>query len=251
MEGPLGQVGYRSGVAVGDADLSYTSSGERGSALVTEVNWAGSIEGTLSARVHNPDDVFIEIQNRHARPIYLTGWRVVVQSSPNRDRLPDDWAFRTDATTTFVLAAPLNGQPIAPSGYALIAARLDGAYTDVDYHVPNLRLPAGSFKIELYDADERVIDGIGDLHKEVFAGAWDGVTARSMERSQLLFGNRGERDASWHSYSLNNFEGGDGDGLHTELRVRVREDYRALTFATPGMPNSPDYAGSISAGDLE
>ncbi len=228
---PRQRIGYRSGVDSDDAALAYTSNGERGSCAITEVHFAGSVEGTLDARVHYEDDVFIEIQNRHPRPIWLTGWRIVVESSQNIDRMPDDWAFHVDASRSYVLPAPRSGLPIPSGGYVVI--------------------PSGGFAMELFDIDDRVIDGIGDTHKLVFAGGFDGVTARSMERTQLLFGNRGERDASWHAYSLNDFDGLGADSLHVVLRAGVHPDFATLTFATPGAPNSPDYAGNVSSGELE
>jgi hypothetical protein len=248
---PRQRIGYRSGVDSDDAALAYTSNGERGSCAITEVHFAGSVEGTLDARVHYEDDVFIEIQNRHPRPIWLTGWRIVVESSQNIDRMPDDWAFHVDASRSYVLPAPRSGLPIPSGGYAVISARDDLAFRDADYVVPGLVIPSGGFAMELFDIDDRVIDGIGDTHKLVFAGGFDGVTARSMERTQLLFGNRGERDASWHAYSLNDFDGLGADSLHVVLRAGVHPDFATLTFATPGAPNSPDYAGNVSSGELE
>ena len=246
--GPQYTTGYRSGVEVGNTAFDYTSSGERGSMWVTEVNWAGSVEGALNARVHHPDDIFIEIQNRHPRDMWLTRWIVVVKTSSNLDRLPNDYLFRNDATRAWVLPAPRSGRPLAPNAYAVIAARDDGAFASADYIVPGFTLPQGPFEIELYDPDERIIDAVGDVHKELFAGAWDQVTARSMERSQVLFGNLGGRDASWHSYSLNDFDQGSLGQQHAELRANVAEGWRTLTFATPGLPNSPDYSGSVSSG---
>ena len=245
-------VGYRTGVRVTDSEgsASYTSSGERGNVMISEVNWAGSVEGPLEASVHYGDDLFIEVQNKHPRPIWLTGWRITVHSSPNRDRLPDDYLFRTDATKTYILPAPRSGKPLQPNEYALIAVRADGAFPTADYIVPDLKFPEGSFAIDLFDIDERIIEGMGDIHKERFAGSWDLVTARSMERSQSLFGNSGSVDGSWHSYSGNDFDLAPATGprLHDALRVNVAEAYRPLTFATPGLPNSPDYAGIISSG---
>lgn len=246
--GPDYSVGYRDGSRVGDPAFDYTSSGERGSAVITEVMWAGSVEGDLSARIHHPDDIFIEIQNRHPRPIFLTGWRLIVRSSPNRDRMPDNYAWRTEATRTIVLPAPRSGLPVPPNGYAVVAVRTDGAFFEADYVAPDLVLPDGSFEITLTDPDERLVDGVGDIHKERFAGAWDQVVARSMERTQLLFGNRGNSDVSWHSYSLNDFDGTADDSLHMTQRAGVAPQYQTLTFATPGRANSPDYSGNVSSG---
>ena len=42
-----------------------------------------------------------------------------------------------------------------------------------------------------------------------------------------------------------------GKSVIFDLRSRIRADWRALTFATPGRPNSPDYSGYISSGSFE
>ena len=89
--------------------------------------------------------------------------------------------------------------------------------------------------IDLKDLDERLIDHVGDPRKP-FAGAYDAVTARSMERIQLIFNNRGNRDSAWHTYSLNDFDGGRRAEWHQRLRSRIHPDFNARTFATPGMP---------------
>ena len=71
------------------------------------------------------------------------------------------------------------------------------------------------------------------------------------ERIQLIFNNRGNRDSAWHSYSLNDFDDGKRAEFHVQLRERVAEGFKQRTFATPGMPNSPDYSGNISTGTFE
>ena len=78
-----------------------------------------------------------------------------------------------------------------------------------------------SFEVTLRDLDERLIDHIGDDRKPPFAGSWDGVTSRSMERIQLIFNNRGDRDAAWHSYSLNDFDEDDRGAFHQRLRNQI------------------------------
>ena len=138
----------------------------------------------------------------------------------------------------------------------VIAAKRDGAYADVaDYFIEDLRIPDGPFEIVIKDLDERLIDHVGDDRKPPFAGAWDGYVARSMERIQLIFNNRGNRESAWHSYSLNGFDAEspelDRGAFHRELRVGIRDDYKARTFATPGQPNSPDYSGNTSTGSFE
>ena len=54
--------GYRSGTA----NDGYTSNGERGNIGITEV--FGPVQCV------NPTDVFVELQNKHPRPVYLKGW---------------------------------------------------------------------------------------------------------------------------------------------------------------------------------
>ena len=56
-----------------------------GNMQVTEVGWAGSVS---DEGVWDPDDVFIEFQNKHPRPINLSGWRPEssrgIKSAPTR-----------------------------------------------------------------------------------------------------------------------------------------------------------------------
>jgi len=243
------QVGYRDGTSTYD----YTSSGERGNVQVSEVFWAGSVEGTMSARVHDPGDVFIELQNKHPRPMYFTGWIITIVAGDNLDTYGPYRGTRERFSRSYVLPAPEHGQPTAPNGYAVIAARRDGAFRNADFYLEDLVLPESPFEIVLQDRDERLIDHVGDVRKTPFAGSWDLVTARSMERIQLIFGNRGNTNAAWHSYSLNTWNTAERDGvlLHELLRQNVHPDYRELTYATPGMPNSPDYSGNVSSGSFE
>lgn len=235
-------VDYRTGVAADD----YTSSGERGNVMISEIHWAGSVEGDRDAWVHDPSDVFIELQNKHNRPMHLTGWQLIVDTGENLDTL-HVMSSSDRARRVYVLPARENGMPVEPNGYVVIAARRDGAFANADYFIDDLELPHGPFEITLVDSDDRLIDGAGDDRKPVFAGAWDRVTARSMERIQLIFGNRGNVDASWHSYSYNTWDG----EAHDALRVNIGEAWRTLTYATPGMPNSPDYSGNVSSGSFE
>jgi hypothetical protein len=240
------EVGYRTGTR----DDGYTSNGERGNVNITEVMWAGSIEGTGPAALHHPGDIFIELQNKHPRPIHLTGWQLTIRAGHFSDGLHhESRADRSSVTYTLPLRA--GGQAVEPNEFVVVATRADGAWLDPDYVLPDLRLANGPFAITLRDRDERLIDGAGEDRKPPFAGARDGVTARAMERIQLIFNNRGNRDASWHTYSLNDFDDGERGALHQSLRARVREEYRAATFATPGYPNSPDYSGYISSGSFE
>lgn len=240
------QTGYRSGTS-GDG---YTSNGERGNISITEIFWSGSVRGDDNELVHDRSDVFIELQNKHPRPVYLTGWLLKVEAGHANEglHLPSR-RFRSEQT--FVLPAPRNGQPLYPNEYAIVAAKNTGAFPNADFVIDEFRIPEGPFEITLRDLDERLIDHVGDDRKPPFAGAWDGVTSRSMERIQLIFNNRGGRDEAWHSYSLNDFDDGDRAAFHQRLRSNISPEYAPRTFATPGQPNSPDYSGNMSSGDFQ
>jgi hypothetical protein len=241
------QVYYR----VGTADDGYLSNGERGNFIITEIHWAGSVEQTLDGFVHHPDDVFIELQNRHNRPMYLTGWLLTVQTGVAMDTVYVERDDRQEARWTYVFPAREGNRPVEPNEFIVVAARRDGAFREADFYIEDLRLPAAPFSIVLQDLDERLLDAVGDHRKPVFAGSWDLVTARSMERTQLLFNNRGDRDLAWHSYGLNDFDEGDNGLLHADLRSDIHETFLARTLATPGRPNSPDYSGNVSSGSFE
>lgn len=239
------EVGYRSGTV----DDGYLSNGERGNVQVNEIMWAGSVRGDGLDRVWDPDDVFIELQNKHPRPIYLHRWQITVEVGHALDGL-DETSRDDRSRITYVIPRRESRQPVQPNEFVVIAAKRDGAF-EADYYIEGLKLPRTHFQITLQDIDNRLIDGGGDARKPAFAGAFDRVTARSMERIQLIFNNRGNRDASWHTYSLNDFDTDERGALHAGLRDRIREEWRPLTFATPGRPNSPDYSGFISSGSFE
>lgn len=236
------QTGYRSGTA----DDGYTSNVERGSVWITEVNWAGSVETVDDGFVHHPDDVFIEVQNKFARPVHLTGWQLIVEAGSTNEYA--DPQGDEDSEVRYILPPRENGQPVNPNEYVVIAARRDGAFPNADYYLEDLKIPYDRWEITIRDLDNRLDDGAGALEYEVFAGAWDGVTARSMERIQLIFSNRGNMDTSWHTYSYNDWSPGE---LHQRLREDIAENFRDRTFATPGYPNSPDYSGNTSSGDFQ
>lgn len=237
----------------GTAQWGYTSSGERGNVQITEIHWAGSMRGDRDGWVHDPGDVFIELQNRHPRPISMRGWQLTILTGPNLDTWGPHFDRFRRANVTYVLETPEGDGVVEPNGYVVIAARRDGAFRNADYYIEDLVIPRDPFAVTLQDRDNRLIDRVLDERKIPFAGSWDGVTARSMERTQLLFANRGEQFAAWHSYSLNDWDTvrGQGERLHVILRQFVHEEFRTLTFATPGMPNSPDYSGMVSSGNFE
>jgi len=237
--------GYRTGSVEDD----YTSNGERGNVSITEIHWAGSVAN--AGNVHDPTDVFIELQNKHPRPVFLKGWLLTIETGLHADGFRHARSRAERSQVTYVIPPRENGKTIETNEFVIVARHRNGAFRDADFYLEDLEIPAGPFEITLQDLDERLIDHVGDTRKLPFAGAWDGVTARSMERVQLIFNNRGNRDASWHSYSLNDFDIGRRAEYHGTLRARVHPEYTQRTFATPGLPNSPDYSGNTSSGSFE
>lgn len=196
------------------------SSGERGSMMVNEIHFAGSVS---DRGVYDADDVFIELLNKHPRPINVSGWRIEVDGDINASyRIPPvDFA-------------------IAPNDYFVIARKNDGAFADIaDVFIDNLQLGSKVVKVELRDHDRRLMEDGGSTTERVFTGGYDGVTSRSMERVSIIFGNRGSISRNWHAYS-------DDTGFNT-----INEGYRQFTLASPGAANSPDYTGNASSGGFE
>jgi hypothetical protein len=196
-----------------------TSSGERGSIMITEVNFAGSVrdDGTYFA-----DDVFIELHSDEETPVNMTGWELRVSGDVDQSyTIPE-----TDAITT--------------NDYFVIASDDSKAFGEVaDVVIPDLELGTRRVEITLVDRDERLMESVGSEDVRTFAGGWDTVSVRSMERVQLLFSNSGSVSRSWHTYS-------DDEGLET-----IAEGWREHTLASPGEANSTDYSGSTSTGSFE
>ncbi len=210
---------YRWGEGVGEA-----TSAERGAIYINEVGWAGSVadDGT-----HDPDDVFIELWNKHPRPVNLSGWRL---------NFSGDYDYK--------IRIPDVEDPVPTNGYFVIAAKADGAFGEsADVIIENLRIGKRSFYIELRDNDRRLIEGAGSRIDQPFAGGYDLVTSRSMERTQVLFGNRGNLDRSWTA----NID----DASESGPRQGVREGFRQYTLASPGEANSADYSGATTSGTFE
>lgn len=196
------------------------TSGERGSMMISEIHFAGSVSDD---GVYNADDIFIELQNKHPRPINVSGWRIEV-----------------DGDFAGGYRIPTIESPIPPNGYFVIARRDDGAFADIaDVFIPDLELGKKMVHVELRDFDRRLMEDGGSTTERVFTGGYDGVTARSMERVALIFGNRGSSSRNWHAYS-------DSVGFDS-----IREGYREYTLASPGVANSPDYSGNASSGGFE
>ncbi|MEL6177695.1 MAG: hypothetical protein AAFS10_02020 [Myxococcota bacterium] len=235
------QVGYRAGTFEDD----FLSNGERGNMPITEIGWSGTVrDAGNGVRIHDPDDIFLEIQNKHPRPIYLTRWQLIVRSGTNRPGENGTLPIRPNYGWS--MPERENGQPVQPNEFVIIARKRDGAFRDADYYIEDLDLPFDFFQITIRDIDDRLIEQLGDDEVEIFAGSpWDGVVTRSMERVQLIFNNRGNRETNWHTYAFNPWE------EHEEFRLRIHEDYRTYTFASPGFANTPDYSGNTAAGDFQ
>jgi hypothetical protein len=201
------------------------TSGERGNLTINEVHFAGSVSdsGTLDS-----DDVFIELWNRHPRPINVSNWRLNVWGE-TQGYVPDEGYL-----------IPATDIAIPPNGFFVIARKRDGAFGDIaDVFIEDLEIGKSHFLIELRDCDQKLMEGAGSRDQPVFSGGYDLVTSRSMERAQLIFQNRGESPINWHAYSVDS-------GANT-----IREGWRQRTLASPGMANSHDYSGAAASGNFE
>lgn len=208
-------VGYRS------VEPDEPSSGERGNLHMNEVSFAGSVrdDGT-----YDPDDVFIELWNRHPRPINISRWHLIIEG---------------DEVATIRL--PAITEPIPANGFFVIAAKADGAFgPTADLIIPELKLGKGYLYIELRDNDLRLMENAGSKSERVFAGGYDLVKVRSMERNQVIFANIGSNSRNWHAYSQ-----------RETFRPTVAPGFQVHTMASPGTPNSPDYSGFSSGGAVD
>lgn len=212
------QVGYR----VGTDD--ETSSGERGTIRISEVLWSGSVNAD---GVHDPDDIFIELRNESNRPVNLSGWQI-----------------EQSGTLEVTWIIPEGDHMVQVGEHVYIAAKTSGCFPDPDYVIEGMRLPFGDpFRLSLVDADERLIEPIGDREMPPFAGGFDLVDSRSMERTELMFGGYGTEPAVWHFYT--------DQEVDVPNNVRIVEGCRAHTLASPGRANSPDYSGAFATGNFE
>ena len=200
------------------------TTGERGNMVVNEIGWAGSIS---DEGVYDPDDVFIELLNKNPRPVNVSRWNVEIGGDY-------EFSFRI----------PEMAEPLQPNDYLVIAAKADGAFGEhADLIVENLRLGKRSVYVGIRDADRRLMDSGGSHDEHSFAGSYDLVTTRSMERTQVLFGNRGNQDRAWTA----NIDDVMGTGADRE----IAEGWRQFTMASPGAANSADYTGSTTSGGFE
>jgi hypothetical protein len=205
-------------------DYDGPSSGERGNVKVSEVGWAGSV--TDDGR-WDPTDVFVELRNEGSRRV-----------NPSRWQLQVDGAF----ARTFVL--PDSDRVLDVGEHAFVAAKTSGCFPDPDWVIPELALPFDQpLRVTLKDVDERLIDSAGSAHDPPFAGGYDLVQARSMERVELMFGGQGSEPEVWHYYTQSPVDVVNND--------RVADGCRVNTLASPGRPNSPDYSGAFASGSFE
>ncbi len=201
------------------------SSAERGSVQINEIMWAGSVDDDGN---YDPDDVFIELRNEYHRPVNMTGWRLIITG---------DYELS--------LRLPEFSEPLDPNDHLVVAAKEDGAFGEVaDVIDERLKLGKRAVRVELRDYDHRLIESGGSSVERPFAGGYDLVTVRSMERAQSLFDNIGGQDRSWTA----NVDDVDGNA---EARSGIREGWREYTLASPGEPNSADYSGSTAGGAFE
>ena len=210
-------VGYRTGLVPGEP-----SSGERGTVIITEILWSGSVTDDGAWDV---TDVFIELSNNSNRKVNVSGWQLQVEGTSLR---------------TFVI--PDSGFELQVGGYLLIAAKETGCFSSPDLVIPDLAIPYGDpFQITLVDKDERLMEPAGNREYPPFAGGYDNHVSRSMEKAELMFGARGGQTNAWHYYTDAEVDVPNND--------RIAEGCRERTLASPGRPNSPDYSGSFASGE--
>ena len=202
------------------------TSGERGNVLFTEVLWSGSVD---ASGTWDRSDVFVELKNEGARPVNLSGWHIILQGVRETTwRLPQ---------SDFVLNV---------GEHAFFAAKTTGCFPEPDWVIEGFSMPFGDpFRLTLRDADERLIDSAGNRDMPPFAGGYDLVSSRSMERIELMFGGRGTTPHMWHFYTETQA------GVDVPNNLEIAEGCRTATLASPGRPNSPDYSGAFSSGGFE
>ena len=216
---PTEQVGYRDGLVDGEPN-----SGERGTVKISEILWSGSVD---AGGDWDPEDVFVELRNEGSRNINVSGWQLRLEGGH---------------AATWIL--PKTDLEIPVDGHVFIAAKDTGCFPEPDLVVPGLAFTYGdAFELTLLDADERLVEPVGNENSPPFAGGFDGRISRSMERIQLMFGGEGGFPHSWHFYA-------EGE-VDVPNDVNIAENCREHTRASPGRANSPDYSGAFSVGSFE
>jgi hypothetical protein len=213
-------VGYRSGVG-------ETSSGERGNIKISEILWSGSV---ADDGVYDPEDVFVELKNEGALPVNVENWILEISGALNLE-----WRI------------PAGNTVIGVGDRIVLAHKTSRCFPEADVVMPELRFPTNDpFRLTLSDSDERLIEPVGSRTMPPFAGGYDLVRSRSMERIEMMFGGYGAEPQAWHYYTplLNQAEDVENNDL-------VSTACREGTLASPGRANSPDYSGAFAAGNLE
>ncbi|MFT4623834.1 MAG: hypothetical protein ACI8PZ_002490 [Myxococcota bacterium] len=212
------------GVTYRDGSDGGPNSGERGNLNISEILWSGSVSNDGS---WDPLDQFVEIRNEGNRPINLSGW-----------------ILQIDGSASATWRVPKMDEALRPGDHLFIATKDTGCFREPDLLLPQLHIPYGDpFRLMLRDADERLIEPAGSLEHPPYAGGYDLVESRSMEKIQLMFGGRGSEPHSWHFYTPIPVDVPNND--------QVAADCRRYTLASPGRPNSPDYSGAFASGSLE
>ncbi len=220
---PEMQVDYR------DIQQDGPSSGERGNIIITELLWSGSVRESGGSYTWDPSDVFIEIKNQGTLPVDVTRW-IIDLNGP----VKTSWRL------------PNIGRRLETGEYAVFAAKSTGCFPDADGFLDGFRFPPPGDPIELTlrDADERLIEPVGSRTMPPYAGTYDLVVSRSMERIELMFGANGSSPHLWHHYTNHVTP----DVPNNDL---VAPECRARTYASPGRANSQDYSGSFAAGGVD
>ena len=219
----------------------------RGCMTVREINWAGSM---TNDGIHDPEDDFIEFENTDCGiPTDITGWKLVFRGQEPK----------------IVFVPPANegySNVIPPNGLATLIHKEKGAFQrneNENYHVilvPGLSIPYRDFTIETRTKEDFLIENELNVRQgEPLAGAFDGYTTRSMERTEDSFDEEGGAATSWHTHTPcnENFPGASSI-LGTQCRMNndaenpigytgtnIHDDHRQRTFSSPGESNSDKY----------
>lgn len=234
--------------SVGDTwPTAINADRKRGCAEIREVNWAGSMknDGTYDA-----DDDFIEIQNTDCnKPIDLTDWRIELAGDLRK--------------IYYVPAGPNN--IVQPGKFAVIIGKADGAFRDqgdANYKpilLSGLAVPERNWAITTRTAENFLMEsGVNTTEADdatsrnfPLSGAFDGITTRSMERTEDTFEEEGGSVSTWHastpcnetspSQAISLYGTGCSNTLAGASGRHVHANYSLRTFATPGEANTPDY----------
>ena len=205
---------------------------------------------------YDADDDFIEIQNTDCnKPIDLTNWRIVLGG---------------DLKKTYYVPAGSNNT-VQPGKFAVIINKSGGAFrqqSDPNYTpivLPGMVIPERNWSLTTYTGENFLMEsGVNTTEDDnavsrnfPLAGAFDGFTTRSMERTEDRFDEDGGSASTWHAATPCNETSPSqqqtallgtacGDSANTYYPIGasgkyVHSDYTSRTFATPGEKNTPDY----------